>query len=499
MTDPFAQPLFIFEMANNHQGSVAHGERIIAEMASVAKRRGVRAGIKFQFRDLDTFLHPGELKTPKSKHTPRFLGTRLSDADFRRLAEAARRAGLLVVATPFDEPSVQACMDRGIDIVKIASCSATDWPLIEAVAAAGKPVVASTGGILTPDIDNLVTFFGHRGLPLAVLHCVAIYPAPRDRLNLNFIAKLKRRYPGIPIGYSGHEAPDDTDVVKLAVAKGATVLERHVGMPAEGVSLNAYSASPEQADRWVESAVSALRICGLPEGKEVADEERASLRELMRGTYARRTIRKGETIGRDDVYFAMPCGPDQTTSGAFGRYRAVFTASRDYAPDEALRESSAPDPVGEIRGIIHDAKGLLSEAGIDFGKDSQIELSHHYGVENFRKFGALIVNVINREYCKKILVMLPRQKHPTHRHLKKEETFHVLWGALDVVLNGNPMRLATGDKLLIERGSWHSFWSDGGAIVEEISTTHIVGDSQYEDEKVARLDPMKRKTILDEW
>lgn len=367
------------------------------------------------------------------------------------------------------------------------------------MARAGRPVIASTGGVLTPDIDNLVTFFQHRGLPLAILHCVAIYPAPAETLHLNYIARLKRRYPNVPVGYSGHEPPDNLDAVKIAVAKGAAVLERHVGVPTDQAPLNAYSLSPEQADRWVAAALTARRLCGRADGKEVTDRERASLRELMRGTYARRAIRRGETIGPGDVYFAMPCAENQTTSGAFGRYRAVFTASRDYAPNEAIRETSAPDPVGEIRAIIHDAKGLLAEAGIDFGKDSQIELSHHYGIESFRQTGALIVNVINRAYCKKILVMLPGQRHPTHRHIQKEETFHLLWGELDVVLNGNPVRLAPGDKLLIERGAWHSFWSENGAIVEEVSTTHIVGDSQYEDERIARLDPMRRKTILEEW
>lgn len=127
MPSPFGTDLFfVFEMANNHQGSAAHGRRIIREMAAVARRHGVAAGVKFQFRDLDTFLHPAERATPTSKHTPRFLGTRLSDADFRDLVAAARGEGLVPIATPFDEPSVDACVDRGIEILKIASASATD-------------------------------------------------------------------------------------------------------------------------------------------------------------------------------------------------------------------------------------------------------------------------------------------------------------------------------------------------------------------------------------
>ena len=81
----------------------------------------------------------------------------------------------------------------------------------------------------------------------------------------------------------------------------------------------------------------------------------------------------------------------------------------------------------------------------------------------------------------------------------KEETFHLLWGDLEVDLNGNSVALRPGDKLLIERGAMHGFRSVRGAIFMEISTTHVVGDSEYDDPAIAELDPMHRKTILDEW
>ena len=72
------EDLFIFEMANNHQGSVEHGLRIIEAMAGIAKRRGIRAGVKLQYRDLDTFIHPDYAARTDVKHIPRFLGTRLT-------------------------------------------------------------------------------------------------------------------------------------------------------------------------------------------------------------------------------------------------------------------------------------------------------------------------------------------------------------------------------------------------------------------------------------
>ena len=93
----------------------------------------------------------------------------------------------------------------------------------------------------------------------------------------------------------------------------------------------------------------------------------------------------------------------------------------------------------------------------------------------------MIINVLNRAYCKKLLVVLPGQHHPGHFHKEKEETFHVLWGELDLYLDGKLVHLGPGDMQLIERGQLHEFRSEGGCIVEEISTTHVPKDSHYKD------------------
>jgi N-acetylneuraminate synthase len=95
--------------------------------------------------------------------------------------------------------------------------------------------------------------------------------------------------------------------------------------------------------------------------------------------------------------------------------------------------------------------------------------------------------------------MLPGQRHPKHRHHKKEETFQLLHGDLHVNLDGKICDLLPGQLFLVERDTFHSFETKGGAIFEEISTTHIVGDSEYEDPAIARLDPMDRKTVLSQW
>lgn len=489
--------LFIFEMANNHQGSLEHGLRIIREMGRIARRHQVKGVIKFQYRDLDTLVHPAFRDRKDVKHVPRFYGTRLSKNDYQIMIGAARDEGLLTACTPFDEPSVGVVLDHGIDIMKVASCSATDWPLLETVARARRPTIVSTGGKTLLEIDNIVSFFSHRGTDFALLHCVGLYPTPEEQLQFSFLDRMRRRYSYLPVGYSGHEAPDNLDAAKLAVAKGAEILERHVGVPTDAVKLNDYSSNPEQVDRWVAAAQGVRRMCGSPMSeKRITQGEIDALLELGRGTYALKEIRQGGPIGRQDVFFAMPCHEGQTSSGEF---QEGMVASRDYPALAQIQELRPPSLINLARSVIHDAKGMLYEARIHIGEDFEIELSHHYGLEHFRQTGALIVNLINRAYCKKLVVMLPGQRHPNHHHRVKEETFHVLWGDFEVNLDGTLVCMKPGDKLLVERNAWHSFFTRGGAIVEEVSTTHVKGDSYYEDERIARRDLIERKTVVEDW
>lgn len=490
--------LFIFEMANSHQGSVEHGIDIIRAMARIARKYNIKAAVKLQYRNLDTFIHPDYKERTDVKHIPRFMSTRLNFDQFTQLVNAIREEGMLAMSTPFDEDGVDWCMDQGIDIIKIASCSALDWPLLTKVSGTGKPLILSTGGKSLSDIDKLYNFFTHRKCEFAFLHCVAEYPAPLEHLQLDFIDRMNRRYRDVTIGYSGHENPDDNMVAMLAIAKGAKILERHVGLPTDTITLNAYSMNPEQADKWVEAAVKAKTICTTKKenNKYISQEELDSLNSLMRGVYLRHPVKAGEEITLDDVFFAMPCHEKQMNSGEF--YNGV-AASRDYNANDELHEAKKVTATNLARSVIHDAKGMLYEAGIALGNDFEVELSHHYGMQHFRQTGAIIISIINREYCKKLLIVLPGQKHPTHAHKVKEETFQLLYGDLHVTIEGKEKLMKPGDIQTVLRGEKHSFTSSHGAIFEEVSTTHVKSDSYYEDPKVSQLDPMERKTILRKW
>ena len=181
-------PLFCLEMANNHSGSTEHGIRIIDEAAKIASSTKARIWMKLQFRELSTFLHPADrgqdLSDPVTKQAIRFRETELKNSDFDILIKAARKLGIGIYSTPFDEPSVDRCVEAGFEAIKIGSPSAFDWPLLRKIASTGLPVIASVGGLSINETDDVVDLFLKSGNPLALMHCVSVYPTATKDLQI---------------------------------------------------------------------------------------------------------------------------------------------------------------------------------------------------------------------------------------------------------------------------------------------------------------------------
>jgi len=492
--------LFVLDMANNHQGDVKHGLNIVRSFAKVVKDREARAALKFQFRQLETFIHPEHQKNSDHKQVQRFMSTRLLRDKYQMLLDEVRAQGLVSMCTPFDEASVDVICDMDFDIIKVASCSGKDWPLLEKVANAGKPVIFSTGGLTIRDIDNLVSFFQHRGVHFAIMHCVAIYPTPDQNMNLNQIALLRSRYPGIHIGWSTHESPSDMVPVQLAVALGAELFERHVGIATKEAPLNAYSSTPDQAAQWIETKQRAQLLCGPKERQPASEAEQSAIDGLKRGVFAKTKIRKGSVIESDQVYFAIPYNEGQLDSGNF---KAGITSLKDFTVNAPISEDKVNLPVLEdelvIKHAVHDVKALLNEARIHLGPEFKVEYSHHYGVPKFLETGAVLIECVSRDYCKKLVVQLPGQQHPSHYHARKEETFQVLYGELECTVDGHHRKLVPGESVVVMPGVWHSFGSKSGVVFEEISSRDYDNDSFYEDKSINKLARAERKTVVDHW
>lgn len=504
MTTPFDfSELFVLDMANNHQGSVEHGCQIIDNCADLAEKYGLKCGIKFQFRDLPKFVHPDDQKKSSNKHVTRFLGTVLSWDQFGVMADHARSRKLLTICTPFDEVSAGKIKELGFDIIKIASCSANDWPLVEAASSTNLPMIASTGGLSMRQVDGLVSFLKHHAVDFALMHCVSIYPTPDSRCNLSTIAKFKQRYPSIHIGWSTHESPDSTIHICMAMALGATMYERHVGHPTDEIVLNAYSSTKQQTEAWFKAYLSAAEILGQDDRDNIHPDESAALDGLRRAVFASRNIKKGAKITDGDIYFAFPYKEGALTSG---EWRSGGKAARAIKKNEALTPSNyllitdkyaAAEVV--IKSAIHEVKAMLNEAKVPLSHDFQTEYSHHHGVERFRETGTVLITVVNREYAKKILVQLGGQSHPLHMHKRKEETFLVIHGELLITIDGKQHNLTPGEQITVYPGQWHEFTSVSGCIFEEISTTAHKEDSFYKDPDIANLETKQRKTVVDYW
>lgn len=139
---------------------------------------------------------------------------------------------------------------------------------------------------------------------------------------------------------------------------------------------------------------------------------------------------------------------------------------------------------------------LIVQSHLVLSKESVVEIYHHLGMENFRETGAVFINIINKEYCKSYVVLLAGQSYPKHYHKIKTETFFVIYGDLIVSREDDEFLLKPGDLLSIERGENHFFFSNTGAVFEEMSTTYIKNDSIYENHDIRRRSYEQRRTLI---
>jgi sialic acid synthase SpsE len=351
--------LFVLEMANNHLGDVQRGLKIIGNYAQVVRFNNVRAAIKLQLRDVDTFIHQDFRKRDDIRYIKKTLDTRLRPEDFVTMVQAIRDASCIPMATPFDESSVDFCCELGVPILKIASSDYNDWILIEKIAKTKKPVIVSTGGSSLKDIDDLVTFFDNRHIPLAINHCVSLYPSEDCEIELNQIDFLRRRYPNRTIGFSTHEYQDWTSSMLMAYAKGARTFERHVDIQTDGMTVSPYCSVPEQVDTWFKAFHRAKRMCGasgtqkrLPPQREIT-----YLDSLLRGVYAKRDLPVGHVLQDADVYLAIPLQQGQISCRELMRGELIRTA---VPKDQPIMIDAIDSPYANIPSL----KELIYHRGL---------------------------------------------------------------------------------------------------------------------------------------
>jgi len=327
--------LFVLEMASNHQGKVDRGLKIIQQYSKIVRFNNVRAAIKLQFRDLENFVHKDFSNREDIRYVKRVNSTKLSKEEFAVLVDAIRNSGCIPMATPFDEKSVDWCDEFNMPIIKVASADNNDWMLLERIAKSRKPVIVSTGGMSQKDLDDLVLFFGHRNIPLALNHCVAAYPHEDSEAELNQIDFLRERYPDHAIGYSCHEYHDWTSSIKISYGKGARTFERHIDINDDGFEVALYSSLPHQIDEWFKAWHKAREMCGnsSKQRRVPLTREIAYLDSYIRGVYVKHDLKAGQLLTENDVYLAIPLQKGQISCrelmlGKYG-HRLIADCAKD--------------------------------------------------------------------------------------------------------------------------------------------------------------------------
>ncbi len=304
--------LFVLEAANNHWGDLERGKKIVSDYGRVVRYNSVKAAIKFQFRDVENFVHDDFKGNRDIRYIRKTEATRLSKESYKILAEDVRRVGCIPMATPFDEDSVDLCVELDFPIIKVASSDVNDWPLLEKIASTRRPTIVSSGGANEKALDDVVTFFEHRAIPLAINHCVSLYPSEDYQLELNQIDYLRSRYDDHVIGLSTHEYQDWQSSMLISYAKGARTWERHVDIEYDDVPVSPYCSLPEQIDVWFKAFRKAEEMCGgsCYRRRVLPKQEVEYLDALVRGVYAKRDLDEGYEFNSatftDDFYLAIP-------------------------------------------------------------------------------------------------------------------------------------------------------------------------------------------------
>jgi len=292
--------LVVAEIGNNHEGDVGLAEELVCRAAAA----GAQA-VKFQ--TIRPELMVSSADTARLAQLRRFA---LSDADFERLADVARRQGIMFISTPFHLDAV-ASLDPLVPAFKVASGDIDFLPLLDKIAATGKPVLLSTGASDITVVARSTEFLAQawrkhkkRG-DLVLLHCVVSYPTPAASANLNAISALKQLSPWV--GYSDHTMGIEAAV--LSVALGARVVEKHFTIDKNHSDFRDHklSADPAELAELVRCVREATAMLG--DGvKRVLDCEQATVGAVRRAIAAARDLAEGSEIGLADLVWLRPRG-----------------------------------------------------------------------------------------------------------------------------------------------------------------------------------------------
>ena len=169
---------------------------------------------------------------------------------------------------------------------------------------------------------------------------------------------------------------------------------------------------------------------------------------------------------------------------------------RSFSIQTKKTEGMLDKMIEQFKQVLRQVMELIERSHVVIPDEAIVELYHHKGIEKFLNVGAVFIRIVNGEYCKSYVVQLPGQHYPDHYHKIKIETFYVIWGELIVDCEGITSVLKPAGIRTIQRGESHSFFTETGAVFEELSTTYLNNDSVYSEESIQRSTYDFRKTMI---
>lgn len=299
-------PYVIAELSANHNGRLDTAMKIIEE----AKRAGADA-VKLQTYTADTltlnseaeeFQIHGGLWDGKTLYQL-YQEAHMPWAWHKPLFEHARKLGITIFSSPFDNTAVDLLEDLNAPAYKIASFEAVDLPLIKYVARTGKPMIISTGMADTEEIQEAIDAAREGGCKeLAILHCVSGYPAPAADYNLRTIPDMIQRF-GLVTGLSDHTLDNTTAIA--AVALGASIIEKHFTLDRSGGGPDdSFSLEPADLAALCNGARTAWEALGKVDYSQKTSEQGNV--KFRRSLYFVKELKKGDVIAHQDIRSVRP-------------------------------------------------------------------------------------------------------------------------------------------------------------------------------------------------